>query len=98
MTSAIPALTYERIEFGANVLLFVPLGALLASILASRRYLVVPLAVVATVTIEGLQGLLLGGRTSSMLDIVANVTGACAGLVITTAMDAYRARQAPSER
>ncbi|HEX5728262.1 VanZ family protein, partial [Microbacterium sp.] len=57
-----PALTYERIEFSANILLFVPLGVLLM-LLLRRRFLILPIALVVTVGIESAQALLLDRRT-----------------------------------
>lgn len=87
-----PILTYSRIEFGANILLFVPLGLLLALIL-QRRYLIVPIAVVATVTIESIQALMIDKRTPSVLDIIANLTGACLGLLIVAFIEWRRARR-----
>lgn len=87
----VPVLTYARIEFGANILLFVPLGVLLALIL-ERRYLIVPIAVVATVTIESIQALMIDKRTPSVLDIIANITGACLGLMIVGFIEWRRAR------
>ncbi len=92
ITRVFPVLTYPRIEFGANILLFVPLGLLLALILARRRYLVLPIALIVTVTIEGVQGVLLGARTSSVLDVIANATGACVGLVLAEIIAAVRRR------
>ena len=47
----LPILTYPRIEFSANILLFVPLGVLLMLILR-RRYLILPIAIAVTVAIE----------------------------------------------
>lgn len=97
VTRIVPVLTYHRIEFGANVLLFVPLGLLLALILSRRRYLVVPIAVIATVMIEGGQGILLGARTASVLDVIANTAGACIGLVVAELVTWRRDRVAQSE-
>lgn len=88
----IPWATYSRIEFGANIALFVPLGVLLAIIL-TRRSLVVPIALVTTVTIESVQALALDRRTPSLFDIVANVTGAAIGLLLVVALEKWRARQ-----
>lgn len=82
VTRAFPWATYPRIEFGANILLFVPLGWLLSVLLGRSRYLVLPIAIVVTVSIESVQALLLNQRTPSVLDIVANTTGACIGLII----------------
>ncbi|MCT9001931.1 VanZ family protein [Microbacterium memoriense] len=95
ITRAIPALTYERIEFAANILLFVPLGLLLTLILVRNRWLVLPVAFLATVTIECVQALLLDARTPSVLDIVANTAGACIGILIAVFIDALRASYRP---
>jgi len=77
-----PVLSYARIEFGANILLFVPLGLLLALLFPRSRWIVMPLAFVTTVAIESVQALALDRRTPSVLDIVANTAGACVGLLI----------------
>lgn len=93
VSRAVPVLTYARIEFGANILLFVPLGVLLALILR-QRYLIVPIAFVATVTIESVQALLIDKRTPSVMDIIANLAGACIGLLIVVFVERRRARRA----
>ncbi|GAA3203456.1 VanZ family protein [Microbacterium terregens] len=93
ITQVIPALTYARIEFSANILLFVPLGVLLMLILR-RRYLILPVAIVVTVAIECAQGLLLDKRTPSTLDIIANTAGACIGMLIVAFVEYRRARPA----
>lgn len=90
VTKTIPFLTYPRIEFGANILLFVPLGVLLTLVLATRRWLVMPLAFLSSVTIECVQAIALSERTPSVLDIVANTAGACVGIVIVIAGENWR--------
>lgn len=82
VTRVFPLLTYARIEFGANILLFVPLGFLLTLILADDRWLVMPIAFLTTVTIETGQAIALSARTPSVLDIIANTAGACLGIVL----------------
>lgn len=89
----IPWLKYEHVEFGANIVFFIPFGALLA-LLISRRYLVVPAAMIVTVTIESVQSIALKERTASVLDIVANVTGACVGLLLVELYEWSRRRSA----
>jgi len=90
----LPMLTYPRIEFSANILLFVPLGVLLMLILR-RRYLILPIAIVVTVAIECSQALLLDKRTPSVLDIIANTAGACLGMLIVAAVESWRGRDRP---
>jgi hypothetical protein len=87
----IPGLTYNRLEFAANVALFVPFGLLAALALRRSRYLVLPAAIVVTVTIEAWQSL--GeGRTASLLDVVANTTGAALGILIAAFVTRPRRR------
>ncbi len=93
VTRLIPVLTYARIEFGANILLFVPLGVLLTLILRDRA-LVLPIAIVLTLVIESVQGVLLDRRTPSELDMVANTAGACIGLLGVAAWQWWRRRTA----
>ena len=82
ITRAIPLLTYSRIEFTANILLFVPLGFLLTLILVRERWMVLPIAFLTTVIIETVQAIALSARTPSVLDIIANTAGACAGMLV----------------
>ncbi|WP_424936245.1 MULTISPECIES: VanZ family protein [Bacteria] len=88
----IPLMTYERLEFGANIVLFIPLGVLLALLLVRQRSLVLPIAFLASFTIECVQGLLLPGRTPSVNDILANTAGACIGLVLIALVERRRSR------
>ncbi|WES62842.1 VanZ family protein [Microbacter sp. GSS18] len=93
VNEVVPPVTLDRVEFAANILYFVPLGALLA-LLLTQRHLIVPIAVVTTVTIEAGQALLLDARVPSVLDIVANVTGACVGLLTVAIVEWWRAARA----
>ena len=93
VTRVVPMLTYARLEFGANILLFVPLGVLLTLILRDRA-LVLPIAIVLTLAIESVQGVLLDRRTPSELDMVANTAGACIGLLAVAAWQWWRRRPA----
>ena len=93
ITRVVPMLTYARLEFGANILLFVPLGVLLTLILRDRA-LVLPIAIVLTLAIESVQGVLLDRRTPSELDMVANTAGACIGLLAVAAWQWWRRRPA----
>lgn len=78
ITRAFPWLTYDVIEFTANILLFVPLGALLAVILRAERPLVLPVILATTLLVEGGQ-LLLPERTATLRDVVANTLGGLMG-------------------
>ncbi len=88
-----PMLTSVRVEFAANILLFVPLGVGLALMLPRHRYLVAPLGLLATLAIEGIQALLLAGRSPTVIDLVANFAGACVGLVGVAAFEALFRRR-----
>ncbi|VXB72833.1 VanZ like family protein [Microbacterium sp. 8M] len=95
LTHHIPLLTYDRIEFGSNIVLFVPLGILLAILMPRRRYLVMPIGFVVSLAIESAQGVLLAGRTASLADLIANTAGACIGLFAVEVIDwVARRRQA----
>ena len=75
---------YRFIERGANVLLFVPLGALAAAQLSRRHWWI---ALVACIALSGFielgQALLLPGRYASWSDILTNSVGAAIGVGIT---------------
>lgn len=90
MTRAIPVLSHGVIEFCANVLLFAPLGVLLALTLRRRAW-VMPIALIVTVAIEAGQALFLAERTPSLGDVVANLSGA--GLGIAFVLVARRRRR-----
>ena len=96
ITRLFPLLTYDRIEFLANIALFVPLGLLLTLIITRQRWLVLPIAILATVTIECVQAIALAQRTPSLLDIVANTAGACLGMLLAVLIESLRrSRPAP---
>ncbi len=98
VTAVFPVATYERIEFGANVVMFVPLGLLLTMLLPQARWLVLPIAFVATVTLESGQAIALSARTPSVLDIIANTAGACLGMLVAAFIELLaRSRTAPPD-
>jgi len=92
ISRAVPWLTYDVIEFTANVLLFAPLGALLAMVLWQSRWLALLLALATTIVIECVQALFLELRTPSVRDVVANFVGAAIGILIVVLMERRRAR------
>ncbi|MGN8026970.1 VanZ family protein [Microbacterium sp. 22242] len=92
----LPALTLPRVEFAANIAMFVPLGMFLAVLLPRRRYLVAPIGFVTTIMIESVQGLFLSSRSATVADVLANTTGACLGLLIIEIVEAVRRRKRPS--
>ena len=90
--------TAVRVEFGLNVLLFVPLS-LLGSLLKPRwtwsSWVVV--GYVATFSIELTQGLLLPDRSATMQDVVANTGGALMGALLAWAIRHGAARGQPQD-
>ncbi|MEV8273267.1 VanZ family protein [Microbacterium sp. NPDC077184] len=81
ITRVFPVLTYDRIEFAANIALFIPFGVLVTQ-LVRQAWLVLPLGFLTTLMIETAQALLLDRRTPSILDLVANMAGVCVGLLV----------------
>ncbi len=85
--------TYARVEFGANIALFMPLGMLLALLFGPRRWWRAPvICFVATVLIELGQGVLLPQRIASIGDVIANTVGGILGTLAAVAIMAVVAR------
>ncbi|QHC58389.1 VanZ family protein [Rathayibacter sp. VKM Ac-2760] len=79
--------TYEVAEFLANVLMFVPLGALLAAQLPPRRRLLAaPIGLGVSVLIETIQLLALPSRVSDVRDLVSNGSGALLGALLVVVL------------
>lgn len=87
---------YDVVEFTANILMFVPMGALLTLLLGRERWwLALALGVMATLTIEFVQ-LFLPARFSDARDLLANTLGTLLGIAIVlvvTAAAAARGRR-----
>lgn len=76
-------ITYERVEFGANIAMFVPLGVLVVLWFGVRGWWAAPLVGLATSgVIEGSQLLFLPSRFPTVSDLVANTLGATAGMLL----------------
>lgn len=80
---------YNKLEFVANIGMFVPLGFLIALVLPARAWwasvLILPLA---SATIELLQGAILSERFASPWDVAANSTGALVGALLAVTVRA----------
>ncbi|WP_165069661.1 VanZ family protein [Marisediminicola senii] len=90
--------TYQRVEFTANVLMFIPIGMFFLLLFGRRGWFASVLAGVAlTCTIEFAQ-LFLPGRVSDISDIIANSTGTAIGVIIALIVTARRAREIARSR
>jgi glycopeptide antibiotics resistance protein len=75
-------LTYDRVEFLANVAMFLPIGLFFLLLFGRRRWwLAILLGFLLTVTIETSQ-IFIPGRVSDIRDVISNTTGAIVGVLI----------------
>lgn len=76
-------ITFDRVEFGANVAMFVPLGVIAVLWFGVRGWWAAPIiGALASGTIELLQALLLDTRVADLRDIVANTLGSFLGMCL----------------
>lgn len=74
---------YSLIESGANVLLFIPFGILVAAFMPLRRaWRALPIGILASMCIEVGQELFRPDRVATPRDVLANALGAAIGTVI----------------
>lgn len=74
---------YSFVETAANVVMFVPYGALLAVLLPTgRRWLAVVVPALTSVLVEVVQLVALPQRFASGWDVVANTSGAAVGVLL----------------
>ena len=89
LLQSVPAtawVTFDLVEFTANIALFVPLGVLFLLLFGGRRWwAALALAVALTCAIELAQGAWLPTRVSDPRDVVANSTGAALGTALVLA-------------
>ena len=73
-------ITFSMLERSANVVLFVPLGVLLAATLGRRRWIsVVGSGILYSVIIESCQAIFVPGRVADPIDVVMNGLGTAIG-------------------
>lgn len=73
---------YSKLEFSANIVMFLPVGFLVALLLPARRWwIALLLCPLFSVGIEIIQASFLSARFATVLDVIANSTGAIAGIV-----------------
>jgi len=92
-------ITFGLIEFAANIVMFVPLGLFGALVMVRHSWLVVPIAVAASIAIEVFQSARLVERVGTPRDVIANGLGAllgylCSLLVLRVARRRIRRRDA----
>lgn len=85
---------YRKIEFGANILLFVPFGVILTLRLPRRLWFFsVVIAAAVSGAVELAQGVFLPQRVPALSDIVANTSGAFLGALLVLFVWAVRRRR-----
>jgi len=85
--------TYDVVEFAANVVLFVPFGAFLALALPMRILWPTILGLALSLAIEFSQAVFLPARFATVSDIVANAAGAFLGAFLGASSLAIRRRR-----
>lgn len=96
------SLDFTRLEILANVVVFVPVG-ILAFLLIPRRVWPLSLLVgpAGSIAIETAQRVVLPHRAATLMDVVANSTGATLGIVLAllcTTLVAALSSRSPSSR
>lgn len=80
---------YNKLEFSANVIMFVPLGFLVSMLLPVRLWwLALFICPGISAAIELTQGALLSSRFSTINDVIANSIGAFCGALVAFALRA----------
>lgn len=86
-------ITFNVLEFGANIALFVPLGLFFVLLLGRRQWwLAIVVGIAVTVAIEWAQ-LSIAGRVSDPRDLVANSIGTIIGVLLALVLTAAKARR-----
>ena len=80
-------ITFDLVEFTANVVMFAPLGALVL-LWGGRWWAAALLGLAASGAIETIQLLFLDARVADVRDLVANTLGALIGALLTAAVRA----------
>lgn len=80
----LPDLRFGHVEAGANILLFIPVGLLVACVLPRRLWLVAILIGIAmSLSIEFVQAVALSGRSATARDVVCNSLGTVLGTALS---------------
>ncbi|MBG6053915.1 glycopeptide antibiotics resistance protein [Salinibacterium sp. CAN_S4] len=90
--------TFLRLEFIANVAMFVPFGVFFVLLFGRRQWwLAIIVGMVMTLAIEGVQQII-PGRVPDVRDLVANSVGTTVGVLLALALTATRARRDSRKR
>ena len=80
---------YNKLEFSANVLMFIPLGFLVALLLPARIWwLALIICPAMSIAIELTQALALSARFATVVDVMSNSLGAVIGILIAVVLRA----------
>lgn len=80
---------YKKLEFSANVVMFIPLGFLVALLLPARVWwLALIICPALSIGIEITQASFLAARFASVTDVVSNSTGAVVGILMAVVLRA----------
>lgn len=75
-------ITYDRVEFAANILMFIPIGLLFVLLFGRRQWwFAILVSVLVTLGIEFAQ-LFLSDRVTDVRDLVSNAIGAVIGVLL----------------
>jgi len=90
-------ITFGKIEFGSNVLMFVPIGLFGTLALPRARWLIVPAAIAASALIEIIQSMSLPERDGTPRDVISNGLGALIGYLLARLVIHFARRRTPTE-
>lgn len=79
-------LTFDLVEFVANVVMFMPIGFFGALVLTRHRWLIVLAAAAGSAGIETIQAMALPLRYGTVRDVVSNTLGALLGYLLAAAI------------
>lgn len=88
---------YRFVESAANVVLFVPLGALLALELPLRRWWIAPVVTTTFSILIELGQTLLPARVATIADVIANTAGGLVGALIVLVARRSASRSGPDD-
>jgi glycopeptide antibiotics resistance protein len=87
--------TYNHVEFGANIAMFVPVGMFFTLVFGRKQWwLAILVGFLITVGIETAQ-LSIPGRVSDIRDVIANTSGAVIGVLLVLLLTIGDRRRAP---